>query len=79
MFKKVFLIFAMALSTGVIADDTSAKGPAPKEVIDQAIKTCQEYAKEDEVVAEELESYMLVCVNGELEDQGYDKVDSIDK
>ncbi|MET1256144.1 hypothetical protein ABVT43_13470 [Aliikangiella sp. GXAS 311] len=50
---------------------------APKDVLDEAIELCKRYASEDQINPEELEVYLLDCVNSELETQGYKPVEKI--
>ncbi|XQW86207.1 hypothetical protein ACOYR1_05625 [Thalassotalea piscium] len=44
---------------------------APKEYVLALLKTCQEYAIEDEVAKDELDTYLLTCINDDLESEDY--------
>lgn len=52
---------------------------APKVLLDLTINECKEYAAEDGVGQEKMKEYLLECVNSELEDQGYKKVDKLEE
>ncbi|TQV77408.1 hypothetical protein FLL45_05540 [Aliikangiella marina] len=74
--KTIFTLFALVIALNVTA--TGSGQPAPKEVLDEYIETCKEYALEDGVTAERLEVYMLECVNEDLEANDYQRIDKID-
>jgi len=74
--KTFLLIMLLAGSFQIGANDDSPK--APQKAVNEAIETCTKYAEEDEVPETEHKSFMLLCVNDELEDQGYQKVESLD-
>ena len=56
MFKAILVSILLVFSSAaVVADD-------PKELEQQYLEECEEYAKEDKVSAEELEAYLEECV-----------------
>ena len=42
------------------------------------MRTCNEWAVEDEIVEDKLKPYLLECVNEQLESLGFKKIDNID-
>lgn len=58
--------------------DSESLVNAPEEAIKAVTETCRSWAKGDEVEEAELASYLLNCVNEELQYQGYTPVTSID-
>ena len=52
---------------------------APKDFIDSVINDCKEYAAEDGIEQEKMKGYLLECVNGELDAEGYKKVDKLEE
>ena len=76
MLKKmvIALVLSFSAATAWAYDDKPA---APKDVVDSIVEQCKQYASEDGVKAEDMDSYVLSCVNDELDDQGYAKVDKL--
>jgi hypothetical protein len=74
--KKQFLIglICSLLSLSAIAEEEKK---APKSVVNDYIELCTIYATEDDISKEELDSYLLNCVNEELKDNGYKEVNSL--
>lgn len=72
--KTILLLLAL-FTTNAIAFEAVA---APEEVIKEYLELCKGYATEDEISDDELPSFLLGCVNQELESNGYQLVDSID-
>lgn len=63
------LLAAMMLTSSLYAEEELREAPM---VILESIKAnCQGYAEEDGVAAEELNSYLLKCINEELSDLEY--------
>ena len=58
--------------------DSASLVKAPDEVIKSAADTCRSWAKDDQIEQAELAAYLLICVNEELNYQGYSSVTSID-
>ncbi|MEI5638402.1 MULTISPECIES: hypothetical protein [unclassified Pseudoalteromonas] len=78
MKTMVSSLFAMALFASSAAVANSELNPAPADLIQELTEMCLDWAKEDEVQTAELKSYVLNCVNDELEASGYDKVTDVD-
>jgi hypothetical protein len=74
--KTVFIALLLAVSFNVFSDEELPK--ASKDVINQFIELCKQYAEQDEVDKNERKQYMLECVNAELEENGYQKIDKLD-
>lgn len=58
--------------------ETELLPKAPSDTLNSAKELCKSWATEDEVTGDQLASYMMRCVNEELEYQGYSPVASID-
>ena len=83
---------AIILSASVLAQESDASNyddysnqpnteslvAAPQEAVKAATETCRSWAKEDGIDEAELASYLLDCVNEDLQYQGYSPVTSID-
>ena len=66
-------LFAVS-ATYAVADDAPT---ASAEMIKEYTEMCVNWAKDDDVSNEELNAYVLKCVNDELESEGYQKVTSV--
>lgn len=76
--KIITLITVLALaSTSLFANEGMELEDAPQTVIATAIEQCEAYASEDNIEAEDLKDYMLLCVNEELDAEGYKKITSL--
>ncbi|WP_196139983.1 hypothetical protein [Aliikangiella sp. G2MR2-5] len=64
------------ISTSAFADERPV---APKSLVEETATLCKEYAKEDGVAEEELAKYLLSCVNDELEEQGYQPLETLEE
>ena len=73
--KKVLFALVVLASFSCVAGEQKV---ASKDAIDAAVSLCKGYATEDGVSSDELASYLLSCVNDELEQQGYQAVAKID-
>ena len=67
---KTIWILPLALAS-VFAFADESKVDAPKEVVQAALKTCKQYAYEDQIPDDERKNYLFNCVNDELDEQGY--------
>ena len=65
--------FVLSAANAVANDATDASA----ETIQEFTEMCVSWAKEDDVSNEELNAYVLKCVNDELESEGYKKVSSV--
>ena len=50
---------------------------APEETVRSATDTCNSWAKSESISDDELPSYLLECVNDELQGQGYQPVSNV--
>lgn len=74
------LIAALSvLCAPLYANEEDTLQEAPKEVIEQALQACRSFAVEDEVMSEDLNAYLLDCVNDELEANDYKKIAQLPK
>jgi hypothetical protein len=55
--------------------DESIKASA--ETVKEYTEMCVNWAKDDQVISEEIYAYVLQCVNDELESEGYQAVSSV--
>jgi len=62
------------LSVAVVAQEAAE---APKSIIADYIELCTSYATEDGIGKDDMDSYLLECVNTELTDNGYKEVKSL--
>lgn len=72
--KKILLagLFLTLFSSVSYSEESQIElKQAPKEYVLAVLKTCQEYAVEDEIEKDELAKYLLSCVNDELESEDY--------
>ncbi|CAM3679240.1 hypothetical protein VA7868_04204 [Vibrio aerogenes CECT 7868] len=93
--KKLFVLLStliLSVSVTAFADDVQTEESetwettesevlpeAPREVISDALDSCSSWAKDDGIGEDDLAPYLLNCVNGILNEQGYLSVSSIDQ
>lgn len=75
MKKFVLLALASVVSFTLAADELP---DAPKDELVEILRTCNEWAVEDEIAEDKLKPYLLECVNEQLESLGFKKIDNID-
>jgi hypothetical protein len=73
--KKPVLIFCAILSFSIFA---SEKPEADSEVIAELKQFCTEVAEEDGTGDLDIPTFLLICVNQELEDEGYRPIKKLD-
>lgn len=73
--KKILIatLFTV-LSMSAIANDEAALTEATADYIQTVLSTCKEYALEDEVAPKDLNTYLLDCINDDLEANDFKKV-----
>lgn len=71
----IALLFSTICLNAAFADELP---DAPEDELQASIKTCTDWATEDNVVAEELKLHVLNCVNDDLTNMGYKNVTKID-
>ncbi|MBW8189650.1 hypothetical protein K0504_01265 [Neiella marina] len=57
--------------TALLSVAALAAGPAPKDVYEETVELCNEWAKDDGIPATEVKAYVEKCVQQDLEDMGY--------
>lgn len=77
--KKLLLVTLLtAVSTFTFADeDNEGTEQASAAYIQSILTVCKQDAAEDEVSAEELNNYLLECVNDDLVSNDYNPIDSL--
>ncbi|TLU65125.1 hypothetical protein FE810_09365 [Thalassotalea litorea] len=71
-----------AIAFSAVAEETyelEYAEEAPASYIEQVLDTCKIYAQEDDVSAEEMMSYLLACVNDDLEMNDYQTLSTLPK
>lgn len=80
--KKIILacmMLSLASSASFAQDDEVELKQAPKEHVLALLKSCQNYAVEDETAKDELDAYLLSCINDELESEDYFPIKALPK
>jgi hypothetical protein len=79
--KKSLTILALlaVFSLPVFSAEEEALQDAPADYIKSVLETCKAYAVEDEVDAKDLETYLLECVNEDLEANNYKLLKALPK
>ncbi len=83
MKKNLLFTMALLVSANVLAQTTSDLPAdrtlisAPEESIQAAIEQCEKWAKEDGIKEADLNTYLLDCVNQELDVQDYLPVEAL--
>jgi flagellar biosynthesis protein FliP len=74
--KKLVLsaLVAFSVMTPVFADEPKE---ATVDMLNKTIESCKQWAVEDEVAKEELDQYMLECVNDVLTSNGFKAVTTL--
>ena len=66
--KKVLALLAFSFAFSTYAEELPVAGAAIKK---EMIEYCKEMAEDESIEAVDLQSYLLECVNKELESEGY--------
>lgn len=69
--KQLFAITALLTTLSVSADDRPV---APADLVEELKAYCQEIAAEDGTDGLDMVTYVLNCINDELESEGYQPV-----
>ena len=80
--KKTILacMLLTLVSSASIAEENEVElKEAPKAYVLSLLKTCQDYAVEDEISKDELDDYLLTCINDELESEDYYPIKALPK
>lgn len=80
--KKTLLacmLLTLVSSTSFAEENDVELKQAPKEHVLALLKTCQSYAAEDETAKDELDAYLLSCINDELESEDYFPIKALPK
>ena len=73
--KNIILVTGFCLlSTSVFASDDIELTEAPSSFVEEALMMCNEFAQDEDIKAEELDAFLLECVNDELEESDYKKL-----
>ncbi|WP_345846521.1 hypothetical protein [Shewanella algae] len=77
--KSLTLLLAGMLLSGaaLAADEENALHQASETDIQQLQQACLQMADEDAVPAEERQEYLLTCVNDQLNEMGYQLLESL--
>ncbi|MFT7261684.1 MAG: hypothetical protein ACI9MS_003562 [Glaciecola sp.] len=73
--KTAILILSTLLSFSIFADE---KPIASNELIAELKQFCSEVAEEDGIGELDLSAFLLVCVNQELDEEGYQPIKKLD-
>jgi tRNA splicing ligase len=69
--KNALAVLALLLTMSCIADDRPIAGD---DLLQELKEYCQDIAHEDEVSEEDMEDFLLACVNEQLELEGYQPI-----
>jgi len=77
--KKIVAFTLLALFTNIACsqDNDNELEDAPKSYIQNLFSECKEYAELEEVASENLNTYLLHCINEELETSFYKRISSL--
>jgi len=73
--KYIALILAASLSFAAVSDELTV---ADEDIIQEIKQFCEDVAVEDGTGGQELQPFLLACVNKELSDEGYLSLGSLD-
>ncbi len=73
--KKKLIVLSLLLATNVFAENLPV---APPELIKELKAFCQEVADEDGTGDMDLPTFLLDCVNQELEAEGYQRIEELE-
>ncbi|MDF0535166.1 hypothetical protein KDN34_01510 [Shewanella yunxiaonensis] len=76
--KALALLAAMLVTASVVADEDPLPQASVAD-IKELVQVCHQMATEDEVTKAELQDYLLDCVNDQLNEMGYQRVESLQK
>jgi len=78
--KKLILAFTLLTlsSTFVYSEETETElMDASKDYILTLLSMCKSYAQEDEISKEDMQNYLLTCINDELADSFYKPISAL--
>jgi hypothetical protein len=77
--KKILAFTLLALFTNIAysQDNDSDLEEAPSSYLLNLLTECQEYATQDEIALENLNTYLLQCINEELEASSYKLISTL--
>ncbi|MCH1920145.1 hypothetical protein L9G15_11960 [Shewanella sp. A3A] len=75
---KALLGLALLVASGVVSADDELPAASAADV-KQLVQVCRQMAIEDEITKDELDEYLLDCVNDQLNEMGYRAVDALPK
>ncbi|MFT4994889.1 MAG: hypothetical protein ACI965_001931 [Paraglaciecola sp.] len=73
--KYIALILAACLSFAAVSDELTV---ADEDIVQELKQFCEEVAAEDGTGDQELQPFLLGCVNKELSDEGYFNLDLLE-
>lgn len=76
---KALLGLALLVASGVVCADDDEAPVASASEVKQLVGVCKQMAVEDEIVKEELNDYLLDCVNDQLNEMGYRRIETLPK
>jgi hypothetical protein len=82
MKKTILILTLLALSSSFVYSEETAEPElmeASESYVISLVSLCKDYAKEDEVDKENLNAYLLTCVNDELESSYYKPIKVLPK
>lgn len=80
--KKIILVLAMLTLNTAFANNEENEPEimtASEEYVLSLLQVCKDYANEDEISQDELNRYLLVCINDELESSFYAPIKALPK
>lgn len=75
---KALLGLALLVVSGVVSADDELPAASAADV-KQLVQVCRQMAVEDEIAKEELDDYLLECVNDQLNEMGYRAIEELPK
>ncbi|GHE85589.1 hypothetical protein [Thalassotalea profundi] len=73
------ILLTLVSSSSFAQEDEVELKQASKEYVLSLLKMCQGYAVEDETPKDELDAYLLTCINDELESEDYYPIKALPK
>ncbi|KFZ36101.1 hypothetical protein HR45_18215 [Shewanella mangrovi] len=77
--KALALLSVLLLASPLVLADDEPLPEASAADVKQLLQVCKQMAVEDEILKEELPEYLLDCVNDQLNEMGYRRLESLPK
>ncbi|QSX33417.1 hypothetical protein JYB87_17130 [Shewanella avicenniae] len=77
--RALALLAVLLVATPAVFAEDEALPEASAADVKQLLQVCKQMAVEDEIIKDELADYLLDCVNDQLNEMGYRRIETLPK